>query len=204
MASIFVDQIKTLLADLQVNTKTITTTVPPNSEIVNVNLNTRTIELNQTSYSKFLSVAREHYAETIYFRVPRYFDGVDLSQTACVIEYINAANDSRIAPILLKDIISDPGYLIFGWCIHGDATRKAGTIKFAIRFYSINLDTKEFTYSLRTQMAQGKILYGMDEDAANAAAEEKDLFSKPIYDIVAAIQEASMIEWYIAKPQQEA
>lgn len=42
----------------------------------------------------------------------------------------------------------------------------------------------------------------MDEDAANAAAEEKNLFSKPIYDIVAAIQEASMIEWYIAKPPQ--
>ena len=38
----------------------------------------------------------------------------------------------------------------------------------------------------------------MDEEAANAIAEEKNLFSKPIYEIVAALQEASMIEWYIA------
>ena len=198
MAATTSEQVNALLAELQANTKTIVTLVPSDTEIVNVDLNTRSINLASTSYSKFLSVDREHYAETIYFRVPRYFDGVDLSQTACVIEYINAANDSRIAPILVKDIISDPGYLIFGWCIHGDATRKAGTIKFAIRFYSINLETKEFTYSLRTQLAQGKILYGMDEDAANTAAGEKDLFSKPIYDIVAALQEASMIEWYIA------
>jgi len=71
--------------------------------------------------------------------------------------------------------------MIFGWCLHGDATRSAGTIKFAIRFYSIDLNTKAFTYSLRTQLASGKILYGMDEAVANKAAEEKDLFSKPIY-----------------------
>ena len=69
---------------------------------------------------------------------------------ACVVEYVNANNESRISPILVKDIISDPSYLIFGWCIHGDATRKAGTIKFAIRFYSIDLSTKTFLYSLRT------------------------------------------------------
>jgi len=70
---------------------------------------------------------------------------------ACAVEYTNAANESRISPILVKDIISEPDSIIMGWCIHGDATKKAGTIKFALRFYSINLDTYEFVYSLRTQ-----------------------------------------------------
>ncbi len=112
---------------------------------------------------------------------------------ACVVEYVNANNESRISPILVKDIISDPSYLIFGWCIHGDATRKAGTIKFAIRFYSIDLSTKTFLYSLRTQMATSKILYGMDEEAAT----EESLFSQPLYDIVSALQDASMIYWTV-------
>jgi len=69
----------------------------------------------------------------------------------CVVEYTNANNDSRVSPILVKDVTSEPGYIIFGWCIHGDATRKSGTIKFAIRFYAVNLEQKTFIYSLRTQ-----------------------------------------------------
>lgn len=191
MAATTQEQVTSLLLELQANTKTITTLIPSNAEIVNVDLNTRTIDLASTGYSKFLSVAREHYAETIYFKVPRYFDGVDLSQMACVIEYINANNDNRISPILVKDILSIPGYMILGWCIHGEATRKAGTIKFAIRFYSIDQNTKEFVYSLRTQLASGKILYGMDEESA----QEESLFSQPIYDIISALQDASMIYW---------
>lgn len=195
MAATTQEQVNALLIEIQANTRNILTIVPSDAEIIDINLNNRSINLGSTSYSKFLSVAREHYAETVYFRVPRYFDGVDLSRTACVVEYINANNDNRIAPILQKDIVSEPGYMIFGWCLHGDATRTAGTIRFAIRFYSIDLNTKAFTYSLRTQLASGKILYGMDEAAANAAAEEKDLFSKPIYQIVDALQQASTIEW---------
>lgn len=180
-----------LLEELQANTKTIVTVVPSDSEIINVNLNTRQIELASSVYSNFLSVARDHYAETIYFRVPRYFDGVDLSRMACVIEYTNAANESRISPVLVKDIITEPDYMLLGWCIHGDATATAGTLKFAIRFYSINLDTDEFVYSLRTQQASGKIAYG----ASEAAMKEESLFSKPLYEIVDALQQASTIYW---------
>ena len=180
-----------LLAELQANSKTIVTIVPSDSEIINVDLNTRSIEIKSSAYSKFLSVARDHYAETIYFRVPRYFDGVDLMRMACVIEYTNAANESRISPILVKDNLSEPGYILLGWCIHGDATKKAGTIKFAMRFYSINLSTHEFVYSLRTQQTDGKIMYGVDEKAVK----EESLFSEPLYEIVDALQQASTIYW---------
>lgn len=191
MAATTSQQVTALLAELQANSKTIVTLVPSDSEIINVNLNTRQIEIGSSAYSKFLSVARDHYAETIYFRVPRYFDGVDLSRMACAVEYTNAANQSRISPILVKDIISEPDSIIMGWCIHGDATAKAGTIKFALRFYSINLDTYEFVYSLRTQQASGKIVYGVDE----GVVEEESLFSEPLYAIVDALKQASTIYW---------
>lgn len=191
MAATTQDQVIRLLAEMQANSKTIVTVVPSDAEIVNVDMNTRSIEIQKSGYSKFLSVARDHYAETIYFQVPRYFDGVDLSRMACVIEYINANGDSRISPVLVKDIITDPNKIIFGWCIHGDATRKAGTIKFAIRFYSINLDTNEFVYSLRTQQAEGRILYGVDE----GITKEESLFSQPLYEIVDALKQKSTVYW---------
>lgn len=182
-----------LLAELQVNSQTIVTLVPSDAEIINVDLNTRTIDLKSSAYSNALSVAHDHYAETLYFRVPRYFDGVDLSRMSCVIEYTNAENKSRISPILVQDILSEPGSIIIGWCIHGDATAKAGIIKFAMRFYSIDLDTYKFVYSLRTQQASGRILYGVDENAVTE--EETALFSKPLYAIVEGMKQISTIYW---------
>jgi hypothetical protein len=42
---------------------------------------------------EFLGVEKDHQAETIYFRVDRYVDYMDLTSTACVITYINADGD---------------------------------------------------------------------------------------------------------------
>jgi hypothetical protein len=82
---------------------------------------------------------RDHYAETVYFSVDRYFEDVDLFRTVIVVEYIDAAGEnSRIFPVALKDIDSEPGKIIFAWCIGNEATRVAGTIKFAVRFYLVN------------------------------------------------------------------
>jgi hypothetical protein len=42
--------------------------------------------------------------------------------------------------------------VIIPWCIQGAATEKEGTVKFAICFYSVNLD-HEVTYCLNTLVA---------------------------------------------------
>lgn len=164
MAATSESVVKQLLKAMTENTKTILTVIPSDAEIINIDLNKREIQLGSSAYSDFISVAREHYAETIYFRVPRYFDGVDLLRMSVVVEYTNAAGESRVAPILVEDVTSEPDYILFGWCIHGDATRVAGNLKFAIRFYSINLGTGEFVYSLRTLPVTGKIMYGVNEN----------------------------------------
>ena len=185
------DAVIAILAELQENTHTIVTVVPSDAEIINVDLDKRQIQIESSSYSKFLSVAHDHYAETIYFKVPRYFDGVDLLRMCCAVEYTNAEGDSRVSPILVKDVTTAPGYIIFGWCIHGDATKKAGILKFAIRFFAVNLEDQKFIYSLRTQQAQGRIMYGVEE----ADVSEEKLHSAQIYNIVQALQEKSLIYW---------
>ena len=54
-----------------------------NAEVIyDVDLSTRKIDS-----PKFLSVARDHKSETIYFRVDRFFDYMDLTNTICVVQY---------------------------------------------------------------------------------------------------------------------
>jgi hypothetical protein len=48
--------------------------------IYNVDMKTRVIDS-----PTFLSVLKDHKAESIYFSVPRYLDYMDLSETACII-----------------------------------------------------------------------------------------------------------------------
>jgi hypothetical protein len=82
-------------------------------------------------------------------------------QMALVIEYVNAKGESYISPILTRDTITFPGYILFGWCLHGNATSMAGNLQFSIRFFQMDVPTSTLVYSLRTKAATGKILFGV-------------------------------------------
>lgn len=162
-------------------------------DIVNVDLHERKIELNKSSsYKNFLSVDHDHYAETVYFKCARYFDGVDLMKAALVVEYVNAEGKSYVSPILVRDITTFPNEILFGWNIHGNATSAAGKIKFAFRFFMIDLAKEEMVYSLRTQAAESQILYGVD---ASEVLEETHLTSTPFEELMASVVEKSLIYW---------
>lgn len=182
-----------LLREIERNSKTIVTVVPEDKEIINIDLNTRKIELSKSSqYKDFLSVNEDHQAETLYFKCPRYFDGVDLMGTALVVEYTNANGNSFVAPIMVRDVTSQPGYIIFGWNIHGNATAAAGKIKFAFRFFTVDATAAELTYSLRTQATEGTILYGVD---SSAITEEIKLGSTAFQALLEAVTEKSLVYW---------
>ena len=104
--------------------------LPSEEKIYQIDLNTRTIETPQ-----FLSVEQDHQSETVYFEVNRYFDHFDLSKTTCLIQYVNAANESRIYHVPFFDVEtkSPESKMLFPWCIEGEATKKAGPIKYAIK-----------------------------------------------------------------------
>ena len=53
------------------NKPTIAVLLPSDEKTFNVNLSTRTIDAPE-----YLSVAKDHLAETIYFVMDRYYDGV--------------------------------------------------------------------------------------------------------------------------------
>ena len=110
--------------------------LPTDEEIYEIDLNTRSI-----SVPKFLSVAKDHYAETIYFKFDRYYDKMDLTTKCCIIQYTNAAGNTYIYPVPFYDtqILSDENKVVIPWCIQGAATEEAGTVNFAVCFYSVKL-----------------------------------------------------------------
>ena len=137
--------------------------LPKDEKIFDVDLESRTINVPE-----FLSVEKDHQAETIFFKFDRYYDYMDLTTKTCVIQYINANGDSFIYPVPWYDTetFGFEKKVLIPWCIQGAATEAAGIVKFAIRFYSIDINRK-ITYDLNTLVAQGCILQGQEGEFEN-------------------------------------
>lgn len=154
---------------------------PDTKEIYDIDLNTRTIDT-----PKFLSVLKDHQSETIYFRVNRYHDYMDLSNTTCVIQYITPDKKVHLYAVPFYDIMTEhnKNKMIFPWCIDGIVTEFNGPVTFSIRFFIAEqeivtvkdyidaADVEEenpptevkynLIYSLTTLPAQSQVLNGMD------------------------------------------
>lgn len=88
------------LWQLQSNNKPVSAILLPSDEnIYEINLNTREINAPE-----FLSVRKDHAAETVYFLVDRFYDNMDLSQATCIIQYKNAAGEEHVFPVPFYDV----------------------------------------------------------------------------------------------------
>ena len=147
--------------------------VPSNKQLYEIDLNTREIHGPET-----LSVQSEHYAETVYFVIDRYYDRMDLAQANCVVQYVTKTGNYVYAVPFCDTTTFAAGYteedsaakIIIPWSISASATKEAGTVKYFLRFYLIDettvLDVDEqgfpvnaqFAYSLSTLPAEATIL----------------------------------------------
>lgn len=161
------------------NLPTVALLLPSDEAIYNVDLNSRAIEAPE-----FLSTETDHFAETIYFKVDRYFDNMDLTKTVCIIQYenenaLNADGDpaggfTYLVPFYDIEHFKEENKILIPWAIGGPATAAAGNITFAIRFYKYNADGTALTYNLNTLPATSKILHGM-----NVITEDNENFIIP-------------------------
>lgn len=173
-----------MLKTLQDNQAVEVTKISARNPFFDVDLDKRKI-IFPNEYSTFLSVEKDSFADTLYFRVPRYFDDVDLAKTSIIIEYVTPADPkegipskARIYPAILQDWTSQPGYILFGWSLGHEATQVAGTLKFAIRFFRVDPQERVFTYSLNTLPAEGQIVEGI----GNVNASENYDYSAEVID----------------------
>lgn len=133
-----------------------------------INANTRQIEIPPEF--TFLGVRGDHNAETIYFEIDRYFDGHDLSQETCVVQFEsldknNIEINEGFFAVTQLDVSTAPGKIIFGWSIRNNVTAQAGSVRFSVRFYSIDPSTSVstfFLYSFNTLPASLPILESLN------------------------------------------
>ena len=138
-----------------------TIVIPTSQKLYEVDLSTRTINGPDT-----LSVQSDHYAETVYFLVDRYYDHMDLAQTNCVVQY-TTNGESYVYAVPFCDITTYEGQMIIPWTISLSATKNSGTIKYFIKFYLIEKTEDEepgFIYSLNTLPATSTVLKTLSAD----------------------------------------
>ena len=168
--------------------------LPSDERTFEVDLSTITI-----SVPTFLSIAKDHRAETVYFLVDRYYEYKDLANTSCMIEFINAAGEGGFYPVPFYDISSYPNFIdendvkheakmLIPWCLEGDVTKTAGNVQFVLRFYELDDANETFIYNLRTQIATGAVLNGMDETVLDANIDKEDTATQQLFkDMIAQL-----------------
>lgn len=149
------------------------TILPLDENYFSIDTNTRMIEVPASFRKNGVGVQGDMGAETIYFKVPRYFDAVDLNNTDIYIQwqYINSQNknvEQGISHEWVRDIESEDDYLIFGWVLGGRITEEAGSLQFSVRFIRGQKDDDKnitnISYSLSTLTATVMINPGLNYD----------------------------------------
>lgn len=124
-----------------------------------INPNTRKIDIPDELYN--IGVATDDNAEMIKIRIPRYFDGCDLSARKCTISYNNALKERGV--YMVNEIVVEDDSLLLSWYISKFVTKKSGKIYFVVEFKK-DMDERGMSYSWSTLPAQLNVMAGLDDD----------------------------------------
>lgn len=189
--------------------------------IYDIDLNTR--EINAP---KFLSISKDHQSETIYFRIDRYHDFMDLSLLTCVIQYITPDKAMHWYAVPFCDVITEKSEvreeskMIIPWCIDGIVTQYAGPITFSLRFFLVEqeivpvidyIDEEsipegtiptevryKMVYNLTTLPAKSEILEGMEVDELTSNFDVSAEAAAYLMQEINKINKADGVDWIMA------
>lgn len=138
--------------------------IPNRENVYDIDLNTRKI-----NSPEFIGVEEDQAAETIYFRVDRYYDYVDLKDMICIIQYTNAKGSTKLYPVPFYDIstYAKDKKMLIPWNVGTGATIVAGNVEYIIKFYRLDATGEKFEYNLNTLPAITKVLKGIKSDKAS-------------------------------------
>ena len=169
--------------------------IPAEEEYFEIDANTRLIKVPTSFKNNGLSVQGDHTAETIFFRIPRYFDEMDLSlchqntqnpiagyEGACHIQWRTAEGEEGLSDAYAFDITESE--LIFGWILSDTITNTPGPIEFSVRFTLNKIDNEISTcvYSWSSLPATCTIKPGLILTEGLQAEDLSDIVaSRPFY-----------------------
>lgn len=163
------------------NPPSIAVLAPASEPFIEVDWSTRTINAPE-----FISVKSDHRSEVVYFKMPRFYDGYDLTNTIGIIQYINAKGEGRVYPIPFYDVdtCSDEDMILFPWEIEGEATKAAGTVQYSLRFYKLDTTKEHLQYNLNSLPAASKVLEGIQmkyDEVYNIIELTEETYKKGVY-----------------------
>lgn len=97
-------------------------------------------------------IAGECNSQYIAFEIPRYYDGIDLSEKKIQVLYISPDGHTDINKVINAQRSEDT--LQFGWVVPGEALTSAGILAFSIEFAGDK-------YALKTRTIEKEIFDGM-------------------------------------------
>lgn len=161
------------------------TKLPLDEEPFEIDADSRVIKVPSDFQKNGISVQGDEIAEVVYFKIDRYYDATDLATQNIAIQWVNADGVQGLSKPVLVDTQSELGYLIFGWALSSEITEKAGNIKFAVRFYTLEEDT--IRYSLSTLEATASIKPSLNLDLRkltliDKSADIRERLKDSIYD----------------------
>lgn len=158
--------------------------LPLDEDVFAINADTREVTVPNSFSNYGVGVQGDEMAEVVYFTIDRYFDSTDLANDDIHIAIQWEVRNSSGVTVqgfsknFGKDIESIPGKIIFGWPISHELTEAAGSIRFAVRFYSISAaddaGNQSFTYSFTTLPASVRINASLDYDVIQKTVPEID------------------------------
>lgn len=144
--------------------------IPFDENDFEIDANTRKIGIPQAFSRNGVGVEGDHFVETLYFTIDRYFDTIDFarSDVRAIIEWVNGNNEKCYSPAWTKVLDDDSSKVVIGWVITDKATAKAGTIKFAVRLYTLDDNSTSITSSFATLITSIVINPSMNFDLLSA------------------------------------
>lgn len=203
----YTEEFKAFLQQIQAEYSTTLRQIPLDEPRIQVNLNTRIIDIENSEYADFLAMTEDHRATTVYFEVARYFEDVDLFNCTCIVEYINGGGHPRVYPVTLKDLIKGQDEngriidkMVLAWNVGSEATLYAGDIKFCLTFYKVAYDEVDnhcdVIYALHTTEATGYIMPGMDySDEQEKELQDIYMMQSEYYNSLVAMINQKNVYW---------
>lgn len=139
--------------------------LPSDEGIFAIDANTRAIDI-PAEFRNGIGVQGDELAEVVYFSIDRYFDTTDLYDKDIFVQWEAPSGDKGLSVTINKTLRFLYDKVVFGWPITKEMTKKAGDIKFAVRFYERerNPSTDEYSliYSFSTLTATVKVKPALD------------------------------------------
>jgi hypothetical protein len=146
--------------------------LPLDEAPLDINANTREISIPNSFRTAGLSVQGDELAETLFFRIDRFFDAMDLSTCEIYVHWSLADGDAQATPIYMVDVESEPGKLIFACPLTSEITRLAGAIELAVCFLKRGSDNT-IVYNLNTKPVRATIGASLKFNTMNYIEEDR-------------------------------